>query len=38
MQRYFSNKLEDNKFELNSDDLHHISRVMRMKTEKKKKL
>jgi len=32
MQRYFSNKLEDNKFELNSDDLHHISRVMRMKT------
>jgi len=32
MQRYFSNKLENNKFELNNDDLYHISRVMRMKT------
>lgn len=32
MQRYFSDKLENNKFELNNDDLYHISRVMRMKT------
>lgn len=32
MQRYFSNKLNDNKFELNADDLYHINRVMRMKT------
>ena len=32
MQRYFSNKLEDNKFELNEDDLYHIKHVMRMKT------
>ena len=32
MQRYFSNKLNDNKFELNKDDLRHITRVMRMKT------
>ena len=32
MQRYFSNKLENNKFELNKDDLRHITRVMRMKT------
>lgn len=32
MQRYFSNKLENNKFELNKDDLYHITRVMRMKT------
>jgi 16S rRNA (uracil1498-N3)-methyltransferase len=32
MQRYFSNKLENNKFELNKDDLYHILTVMRMKT------
>jgi len=32
MQRYFSNKLENNKFELKSDDIYHITRVMRMKT------
>lgn len=32
MQRYFSNKLDNNKFQLNKDDLYHISRVMRMKT------
>lgn len=32
MQRYFSNKLENNKFELKSDDLYHILTVMRMKT------
>ena len=32
MQRYFSNKLENNKFELNKDDYYHILRVMRMKT------
>ena len=32
MQRYFSNKLENNKFELKNDDLYHITRVMRMKT------
>lgn len=32
MQRYFSNKLENKKFELESDDLYHITRVMRMKT------
>ena len=32
MQRYFSNKLIDNKFELKSDDIYHITRVMRMKT------
>ena len=32
MQRYFSNKLENNKFELNKDDLYHITRVMRMKS------
>ena len=31
MQRYFSNELKDNKFILNSDDLYHIMRVMRMK-------
>ncbi len=31
MQRYFSNKLIDNKFELRSDDIYHITRVMRMK-------
>lgn len=32
MQRYFSNKLVNNKFELNKDDLYHILTVMRMKT------
>ncbi len=32
MQRYFSNKLIDNKFELNKDDLYHILRVMRMRS------
>ena len=32
MQRYFSDKLKDNKFELKSDDIYHITRVMRMKT------
>lgn len=32
MQRYFSNKLENNKFELNKDDYFHILRVMRMKS------
>lgn len=32
MQRYFSNKLIDNKFELKTDDIYHITRVMRMKT------
>lgn len=32
MQRYFSKKLENNMFELNKDDLYHITRVMRMKT------
>ena len=33
MQRYFSKNLNDNKFELNSDDIYHITRVMRMKTD-----
>lgn len=32
MQRYFSDKLVDNKFGLKSDDIYHITRVMRMKT------
>jgi len=32
MQRYFSKKLENNKFILNNDDLYHITRVMRMKS------
>lgn len=31
MQRYFSNELKGDKFILNSDDLYHIIRVMRMK-------
>lgn len=31
MQRYFSSKLKDNKFELKEDDVYHITRVMRMK-------
>ena len=35
MQRYFSSKLKDNKFELNNDDLYHITRVMRMKSKDK---
>ena len=30
MQRYFSSKLNDNKFSLNKDDLYHIKTVMRM--------
>lgn len=33
MQRYFSDKLKDNKFELRSDDIYHITRVMRMKSK-----
>ena len=32
MQRYFSNKLENNKFELNKDDLYHMTCVMRMRS------
>lgn len=32
MQRYFSDKLNNNKFTLSSDDLYHINKVMRMKT------
>lgn len=32
MQRYFSNKLKDNKFELRNDDIYHITHVMRMKS------
>ena len=32
MQRYFSNKLVNDKFELNKDDLYHILTVMRMKS------
>ena len=32
VQRYFSNKLVNNKFELNKDDLYHILTVMRMKS------
>ena len=35
MQRYFSNKLKNNKFELNNDDIYHITRVMRMKANDK---
>lgn len=35
MQRYFSKRLENNKFELNNDDIYHITRVMRMKTNDK---
>ena len=30
MQRYFSKELTDNKFILNSDDIYHITKVMRM--------
>lgn len=30
MQRYFSDKLKDNKFDLREDDMYHITRVMRM--------
>ena len=33
MQRYFSNKLDNNNFELNEDDLYHINTVMRMKNK-----
>ncbi len=32
MQRYFSDKLKNNKFELRDDDMYHITRVMRMAT------
>ena len=32
MQRYFSDKLKDNKFKLRDDDVYHITRVMRMKS------
>lgn len=35
MQRYFSNELKDDKFKLNEDDIYHITRVMRMKTNDK---
>lgn len=31
MQRYFSNKLDNNFFNINKDDLYHIFTVMRMK-------
>lgn len=31
MQRYFSKILNNNEFTLNSDDIYHITRVMRMK-------
>lgn len=30
MQRYFANKLENNKFILRNEDIHHIKNVMRM--------
>ncbi len=35
MQRYFTNKLIDNYFILNEDDLYHINKVMRMKENDK---
>lgn len=35
MQRYFTNKLVDNYFILNDDDLYHINKVMRMKENDK---
>ena len=35
MQRYFTNKLEDDKFILNCDDMYHIKTVMRMKENDK---
>lgn len=35
MQRYFTNKLKDNVFILNNDDMYHIKTVMRMKTNDK---
>jgi len=35
MQRYFSKKIENNRFELNNDDIYHITRVMRMKSNDK---
>ena len=31
MQRYFCNKLDNNKFTLSDDDSFHIEKVMRMK-------
>ena len=33
MQRYFSNKKDNNYLELNSDDIYHIKTVMRMKDD-----
>lgn len=35
MQRYFTNKLIDNYFILNNEDLYHINKVMRMKENDK---
>ena len=35
MQRYFSNEIKDNKFILKSDDIYHITKVMRMKNNDK---
>lgn len=35
MQRYFTNKLVDDYFILNDDDLYHINKVMRMKENDK---
>ena len=35
MQRYFSKELKGNKFILNSDDIYHITKVMRMKENDK---
>lgn len=35
MQRYFTNKLIDNYFILNDDDLYHVNKVMRMKENDK---
>ena len=35
MQRYFCNKLDNNKFTLSDDDSFHIEKVMRMKKEDK---
>lgn len=32
MQRYFSKELNNNEFTLNSDDIYHIKRVMRMQS------
>lgn len=35
MQRYFSNIKQDNSFKLSTDDIHHITKVMRMKDDDK---